>query len=196
MAVHVAYARALETAGWLEFRGKLFPLCAGMAAKSGLLDSGLRQSGLREGPGARPVLALDSSQIQSLALALGHVPSPLSLERFLASLSGAALEMSCSEVSATLHLRFLEPALRLPLRKAALTPRTCIMLWGLGQRGGFKPPHCLPPLHRRYAFVPLAAAAQYGAGFAACTAAACRLETALRWDVSRAQTRPPIRRHD
>ncbi|PSC74147.1 hypothetical protein C2E20_2793 [Micractinium conductrix] len=134
MAVHVAYARALETAGWLEFRGKLFPLCAGMAAKSGLLDSGLRQSGLREGPGARPVLALDSSQIQSLALALGHVPSPLSLERFLASLSGAALEMSCSEVEQVVQLLKLADWFDAHELRDRCDKRLCQLLTGLSNR--------------------------------------------------------------
>ncbi|EFN59827.1 expressed protein [Chlorella variabilis] len=52
----------------------------------------------RQGPGGKPVIALDSTQLASLQRVVGpSLPSPLSIERFLGALSGTALEHCSGE---------------------------------------------------------------------------------------------------
>lgn len=104
----LAYARGAPDS-WLSYAGRLFPLHASMCAKSSVLEMQLRQAD-KQGPGGKALLALDSSQLDSLRACVGQI-TPLSLERFLAALSGAALEQSCSEVCCP-HLasRHLPPA--------------------------------------------------------------------------------------
>jgi hypothetical protein len=96
---------------WLEWRNQLFPLCTGWVQKCSVLESQMRQAS-RQGPGGKPVIALDSTQLASLQRVVGpSLPSPLSIERFLAALSGTALE-HCS--GAQIDTNLAPPFWRLP----------------------------------------------------------------------------------
>lgn len=95
--VFAAMLQAALCDSWLDWGGRLVPLQSSACARSSVLDMALRQAA-KKGPGGGPVLTLDSSQLDSLRACVGRL-TPLALERFLATLAGAALEKHCSEVS-------------------------------------------------------------------------------------------------
>lgn len=113
-----SYCRGLQPECYLEFGQRLYPLSSSFITKSSVLESQLR-SATKAGPGGKAVLALDSTQLQNLQHLAGPL-SPLGVERFLAALSGAALEHSCSGAS----LIWSCPPFAPPRRKtSSCTPR-------------------------------------------------------------------------
>ncbi len=95
-------AALLHPAALLEYRGRTLPVSSACLERSEVLSSLLRQA--VAGPGGKPTLVLDSTQVLSLQRVVGGQPlPPLSLERFLVALgSGGSAQKTvlerCSEV--------------------------------------------------------------------------------------------------
>lgn len=56
------YASGLQADSYLEWQQRLYPLSTSFIQKSSVLESSLRNSS-KQGPGSRPIVALDSEQV-------------------------------------------------------------------------------------------------------------------------------------
>ncbi|KAL4855063.1 hypothetical protein ACK3TF_004290 [Chlorella vulgaris] len=127
-----SYCRGLQPECYLEFGQRLYPLSSSFITKSSVLESQLR-SATKAGPGGKAVLALDSTQLQNLQHLAGPL-SPLGVERFLAALSGAALEHSCSEVEQVVQILKLADWFGAHELRDRCDSRLCQLLYGLSNR--------------------------------------------------------------